>query len=474
VQARGPADTVAFMTNFRALPLIGLCSLLGIACGDDGGGTATDSGNSETTADPSNDTTMPSSQSATEANPTTEIGGSMTMDASSGSSGTTESVITSTNPDDTSSSTAGPDDTSSSTAGPDDTSSSTGPDDTSTGPDDTSTTDSTDSTTDTGETTDTDTGPDEDCQAPATQPPCDQNTSDIFKAIGLNCSADKTMAIPIKNPVITAPDNTSYRVTTHFGNAKDPMDVTKWAWGPKEGERLLAIGTGTFPALQADGGLVENDAAFPDSQPNGNPDGLLDLPGIMNKQEGSNNGNGGTPFMNCDGMGDCSDTINPQWNIAANNDANDVFYMSFDLDVPLGTHGFIFDFAYFSEEYPNYVNQTFNDMLIVWSTSESFTGNVTFIDEQPLTVTALASYMSVPVNSELLSGTGFPNDAEGAGTGWFQAKGSAVPGETFTVAITIFDMGDDVWDTVGLIDGFKWDCVGCIPTEVMSCGVQPS
>lgn len=98
-------------------------------------------------------------------------------------------------------------------------------------------------------------------------------------------------------------------------------------------------------------------------------------------------------------------------------------------------------------------------MFVVWSNSESFTGNITFIDGQP--------------GSFLLTATGFPNDADGAGTGWFKAKGSAVPGETFTIAIAIFDMADDIFDTVGLLDGFRWDCTGCVPTEADSCGIRP-
>jgi hypothetical protein len=330
-------------------------------------------------------------------------------------------------------------------------------------------------TTDTGDTTnttdETDTGVDPDCQAPATQPPCDAGTNDIFKALGLNCSADKSMAIPIKNPVITSPDPAAYRVTTHFGSAKDPMDPNVFMWGPKEGERLLAIGTGLFPALQNDGGLTEPDDS--DEDENGNPDDLDDLPGIMTWQKGSNNGNGGTPFIDCDGVKDCSDTLDDQWNIQAFNTANDVFYMSFDVDVPLGTHGYLVDFAYFSEEWPYYVGDAYNDMFVVWSTSESFTGNVTFIDEQPLTVTALDPYLLIQPGDPLLAGTGFQGDDEGAATGWFTAKGSATPGETFTVAIAVFDMGDTILDTVGLVDKFRWDCEGCIPSEVDSCGIMP-
>ncbi len=337
--------------------------------------------------------------------------------------------------------------------------------------------------TDTGETTndssdDTTGGVDPNCMAPSMMLPCDAGTNDVFKAIGLNCSDDPTTAIPITNPKFTSPAANAWRVTTHYGSAKDPMDPNKFMWGPKEGERLLAISTGVLAPLMPDGALIKPD--FSVNSPNNNPDGLADLPPPMTWAQGSNNGNGGTPFMDCDGVKDCSDTLDEQWNIAPNNEANDVFFMSFDLTVPAGTHGYLFDFAYFSEEWPNFVNQAYNDMLVVWSTSESFTGNVTFIDEQPLTVTALDPYMTIKPGDPLLVGTGFPDAFDGfpgasagAGTGWFTAKASATPGETFTVAISIFDMGDDILDTIGLIDKFRWDCEGCVPSEVNDCGVQP-
>ncbi|MCY1059574.1 choice-of-anchor L domain-containing protein [Nannocystis sp. SCPEA4] len=450
------------MTQSLALRLVCLASVSGLACstadpGLTAGVSATDSDSGLTSLTTGDDSPTTQAQPTGDTNPTD--GGTMSAGETMGTTGVTTDA-----PDTTGVDTTGTPVTSSTgedTTGDDTTSTTTG-DDTTTGTttgDDTTTTDGT-----TGDV-------DPNCQAPATQPPCDEAGDDIFKAIGLNCSDDKSMAIPISNPVINAPDAASYRVISRFGSAMDPMDPAQFAWRPHEGSRMLAITTGRFPALQGDGGLVEPNNG--DSEGNNNPDNLANLPGVMHWNKGSNNGQGGTPFMNCDGVNDCSDSLDPQWNIAPFNVANDVFYMSFDLETPLGTHGYLFDFAYFSEEWPNYVNDSFNDMLVVWSTSETFTGNVTFINDQPLTVTALDPYMMYLPGDPLLAGTGFPGDGEGAGTGWFTAKGSAAPGENFTIAISIFDMSDTVWDTTGLIDKFRWDCEGCIPSEVMSCGIEP-
>jgi len=442
------------MHRVPLLTILGLGLILG-GCNNDpdksDSGSASESGGTSTTG------------GAETADPTS-VGSQSATDSTTGVSGNSESATMGTTAD--AGSTEGPM-TAGSTAAPD-----------SDGDGASDTTAAIDATTGEGTTTDDDTTgeestdgpPKEVCLAPAMMVPCDGG-DDVFKAIGLNCSDDPTVAIPIKNPTLKAPDASSYRVATRFGSSQDPKDMKKPAWGPKEGNRFLVIGTGKFPVLQPDGALVENNNQ--DSESNNNPDELTQLPGVMKYEMGSNNGQGGTPFMSCDGVHDCSDTLEGQWNLEPQNVAHDVFYMSFNLKTPPGTHGYLFDFVFFSEEYPHYVKSSFNDMFVVWSTSETFTGNVTFIEGQPLTVTALADYLTIKPGNPRLAGTGFPGDDEGAATEWFTAKASAEPGETFTIAISIFDMGDTVWDSVGILDNFRWDCVGCVPSEVDDCGVAP-
>jgi hypothetical protein len=34
-------------------------------------------------------------------------------------------------------------------------------------------------------------------------------------------------------------------------------------------------------------------------------------------------------------------------------------------------------------------------------------------------------------------------------------------------------MGDDILDSYAVVDHFRWDCEGCIPNEVESCGIDP-
>lgn len=61
----------------------------------------------------------------------------------------------------------------------------------------------------------------------------------------------------------------------------------------------------------------------------------------------------------------------------------------------------------------------------------------------------------------------------GAATSWYQAISGVNPGETFTLAFAVFDMGDSSFDTTVLLDNWQWDCEGCVPTEVMGCGIMP-
>jgi hypothetical protein len=176
--------------------------------------------------------------------------------------------------------------------------------------------------------------------------------------------------------------------------------------------------------------------------------------------------------MNCDLVNDCSDSLHDHWFNQNWDDPNDKLFMQFDLKVPEGVKGYVFDFAYFTGEWPVYVDSVFNDMFVVWSTSETFTGNVAFVNDAPLTVTSLhhANAFQHKNNDPALAGTGFDGHA---GTGWFLAKGSAKPGETFQITFFIADMGDAWLATAALLDNFRWDCKGCIPSEVDDCGIQP-
>lgn len=311
----------------------------------------------------------------------------------------------------------------------------------------------------------------EECGAPGLLVVCDKGDDvDPFHALGVGCPGAVDNTIPIADKVFNS-QPIAWRAAKGFGTAKDPNDPAKLLFHPREGEKFLVISTGRVANLQADGTLVESMSQY-DNDNNFNPDAPNALPAPMSPLVGSNGGQGGTPFMGCDGVHDCSDSISPNWTLG-NGDPNDLLFSSFSVTVPPGVHGFLFDVAFFSSEYPQFVGQKFNDMLIGWSTSEAYTGNVTFLDGQPLTVTSLAgSIMDSGYTGAAaeLKGTGF----EGyGGTTWFTVQAQVTPGETFTFAYAIMDMGDSSKATVALLDHWRWDCKGCVPVEVDPlCGQQ--
>ncbi len=307
---------------------------------------------------------------------------------------------------------------------------------------------------------------------------CDGDDNDPLKAMGFNCNEDDDPYAVKMTPIVNiqdTPDEDSWRVVTGFGLAKDMDNPDDPFWGPQEGEKFLVISTGDLrdPFMQT--GLLVN--GIDDASPGLDNDNLNDvgvLPDPVKTVDGSNDGNGGTPFENCDLVNDCSDTLAAQW-IIGNEIAHDVLHFGGSLTVPedpnpLNATGYEFDFAYFSAEYPNFVDSQFNDVFLAWSTSETYTGNVTFIDGQPLTVTALQDNFDYDPGDPVLAGTGFDN--VGGATNWFTAAGSATPGETFEIHFMIFDMGDPDLDTTVILDNFHWVCEGCVPSEVMGCGIM--
>jgi hypothetical protein len=300
--------------------------------------------------------------------------------------------------------------------------------------------------------------------------PCDDADDDPLHAIGLGCPGAAPESIPLAAVTFTA-TAASFKVAAQFGSSGD--------WAAHEGEKLLIISTGTLPNPD-NGAVVLGEGDGEVGTANANADNQNNLPNPIEPQDGS----GGTPFENCDGQNDCSDTLQAQWQLGESR-ANDLLWARFDIQVPLEANGYEFDFALFTTEYPEWIDTMYNDIFVVWSTSETYTGNVTFINGQPLTVTALENNFIYEGDDPQLDGTGVDGvgggggmgmgmmEPVGGGTGWFTATASAAPEETFTIAWALFDMGDTFYDTTVVLDAFRWSCEGCVPSEVDGCGLTP-
>ena len=320
-----------------------------------------------------------------------------------------------------------------------------------------------------GTTGDGDGDGDPECGAPANHITCDASNSNPtqMQIIGLNCPGTEYDSTQTTSSSWSSPDSGAWTTARQFGSSGD--------WTAREGDQMLVLTTGKVPGPNGNGTVTVSNGQYPNlfGSGNSNPDGQA-LPGPIRSAHGSN----GTPFMGCDGVNDCSDSLLAQWQLG-DEEANDLLWFQFSVDVPVDTYGWTMDFNYLTAEYPNYVGDSFNDIFVVWESSEAYTGNVCFVDGQPCTVTALAGAIQntgaggSPPGSAAMAGTGMSN-SEGGGTGWYQIEAASVPEENVEITIALFDMGDSIFDTVTLVDNWRWNCEGCDPTIPGDCGVTPA
>jgi hypothetical protein len=140
---------------------------------------------------------------------------------------------------------------------------------------------------------------------------------------------------------------------------------------------------------------------------------------------------------------------------------NDYSEVKLLLDVPTNAKSFSFDFNFMSAEYPEFVCTTFDDTFIAYLESDAFTGNVSF-DDAGNRVSINIGFFDVCatedggdcVGDADLAGTGY--DGVGGGTGWLTTTAPVVPGEKIALTFMIWDEGDHVYDSLVLLDNFRW------------------
>jgi hypothetical protein len=59
------------------------------------------------------------------------------------------------------------------------------------------------------------------------------------------------------------------------------------------------------------------------------------------------------------------------------------------------------------------------------------------------------------------------NSLKGGGTGWLTTSGNVQPGETMKLRIAIWDTSDHAYDSLAVIDGFKWSADTSMPGTVI-------
>lgn len=322
------------------------------------------------------------------------------------------------------------------------------------------------------------------CQAPAIVP-CDPQSDDPFHAIELGCADldgwSASNGVPLLTRNFMSEDPDAYRVLRKFGAHLLPGDIP--AWGPRAGERMLLLGTGAFLELDVLDALLMPPGTANGGGSNSNPeaDAALPPPMRINMAGGSTTD---MPFLDCDGVGDCSQTLGFQWLPAPH--ASDIAYLDVQITVPEGTRGYALDLALFTAHYPEYSETSYNDMAILWTESEAYVGNIAYLLQdglpRPFSLPALtaAGLMTHDGATDItLIGTGYDGlvGEQGGATDWLTVHGPAVPGETLTLALAVFDLGDSVLDSALLVDNFRWRCDACTlgaPMAAGGCGLRPA
>ena len=134
----------------------------------------------------------------------------------------------------------------------------------------------------------------------------------------------------------------------------------------------------------------------------------------------------------------------------------DVHQIAIRMQAPPGTRSFSFDFNYFSAEYPEYLHQDFNDtfyaILEAPSTNNGKSTNISF-DPRHNSIEVDNNYFENAFHPIPNTGTGFDRDGS---TGWLRTSWPIEAGETFTLTFSIHDEGDGIFDSVVILDNFRF------------------
>jgi hypothetical protein len=127
--------------------------------------------------------------------------------------------------------------------------------------------------------------------------------------------------------------------------------------------------------------------------------------------------------------------------------------LNLELLVPIGSSSLHLKFYFLSSEYPEWVNQTYNDTFEVVVTGSAWSGNAA-VDSFGNLIGVDSALFSVTQSSDL-QGTGYENGI-GGGTGWVSVDIPVTEGELLGLTFSIYDVTDGVYDSGVLIDQLEW------------------
>jgi len=193
-------------------------------------------------------------------------------------------------------------------------------------------------------------------------------------------------------------------------------------------------------------------------------------PIYVNPNQGTNLGNTSQPpavYLAANG-GSLPASASCNGNCPAGSGANDSVNLRLEMRVPTNAIGLEFDFRFFSSEYWSYACTTYNDFFLTQYTSGAAgvpaDKNIAFDSlGNPMSVNNALVNVCVPMGcytcalgSGPLAGTGMQLGNTGAGTDWLTSVAPVVPGEIIVLELMVFDVSDNILDSLVLLDNFKF------------------
>ena len=273
---------------------------------------------------------------------------------------------------------------------------------------------------------------------------CDADSDSLDHALGVNCAGG-----------VTSVDLASAGTPASLKVVQGPLGADE-TFAPRLGSRAVLLSTGIADHVLLD--PVELDLQTNCSQIG------LPCPSTAYPKDDAYNLNELPPPMNPEpilcpagqvppGPGDCSKTIDKQWNPPV---ANDYSELRLTAKSPLSANGVSLQVAFFTAEQPaRGAAGTFNDLFVVWLESELWTGNIAVHAEQKLPFAASSGLAWDHQWDPALAGFAF---AEHVALDWTTLAADITPGETITLVVAIFDGGDASVDSAVLLDDLRWSC----------------
>jgi hypothetical protein len=148
---------------------------------------------------------------------------------------------------------------------------------------------------------------------------------------------------------------------------------------------------------------------------------------------------------------------NHSYNLAGldNGQGNDLVRLHMQLRVPTYANCVAFDFAYYSEEFPEYVGTQFNDTFTAQLNNSSLSIDQSNIVQAPGNFAFDTQNNIISVNTVFGVSASLGTTYDGV-TPLLRARTALTPGATIDVYLSVQDLGDSIYDSAVFLDEFFW------------------